>query len=88
MTQLKNAYSNIIMDLDEEESRLDIPRRLIENMLSVEIGAAKPSTLDRHIRIMVDLGYLKLAASGFGPASMRYDLVAKKVKSVRANMEK
>lgn len=88
MTQLKNAYSNIIMDLDEEESRLDIPRRLIENMLSVEIGAAKPSTLDRHIRIMVDLGYLKLAASGFGPGSMRYDLVAKKVKSVRANMEK
>ena len=88
MTQLKNAYSNIIMDLDEEESRLDIPRRLIENMLSVEIGAAKPATLDRHIRIMVDLGYLKLAASGFGPESMRYDLVAKKVKSVRANMEK
>ena len=88
MTQLKNAYNGIILDLDAEESRLDIPRRLIENMLSVEIGAAKPSTLDRHIRIMVDLGYLKLAASGFGPESMRYDLVAKKVKSVRANMEK
>ena len=88
MTQLKNAYSNIIMDLDEEKQRLDIPRRLIENMLSVEIGAAKPATLDRHIRIMVDLGYLKLAASGFGPESMRYDLVAKKVVSVRANLEK
>ena len=88
MTQLKNAYSNIIMDLDEERQWVDIPRRLIENMLSVEIGAAKPSTLARHIRIMVDLGYLKLAASGFGPESMRYDLVAKKVKSVRANMEK
>lgn len=88
MTQLRNAYSAIILDLDEEKHRVDIPRRLIENMLSVEIGAAKPSTLDRHIRIMVDLGYLKLAASGFGPASMKYDLVARKVRSVRANLEK
>ena len=88
MTQLRNAYSAIILDLDSEGEKIDIPRRLIENMLSVEIGAAKPATLDRHIRIMVDLGYLKLAASGYGPESMRYDLVAKKVKSVRANMEK
>ena len=88
MTQIKNAYCNIIFDLDSEDHRIDIPRRLIENMLSVEIGAAKPETLDRHIRIMVDLGYLKLAFSGYGPESMRYDLVAKKVKSIKANMEK
>ena len=88
MTQLKNAYCNIIMDLDEEKRRVDISRRLIGNMLSVEIGAAKPATIDRHILIMVDLGFLKLAASGFGPESMRYDLVASKVKSVRANLEK
>jgi len=88
MTQLRNAYSAIILDLDAEGHKVDIPRRLVENMLCVEIGAAKPSTLDRHIRIMVDLGYLKLAAHGFGPESMRYDLIAKKVRSVRANLEK
>lgn len=88
MSQLKNAYNAIILDLWDEDHKLDIPRRLIENMLAVEIGAAKPATLERHIRIMLDLGYLSLAAHGYGPESMRYDLVAKKVKSVRANMAK
>ena len=88
MTQLKNAYCNIIMDLDEEESRLDISRELIENMLSVEIGAAKPTTMDRHIKIMVGLGYIKLASHATLTQPAKYDLVASKVKSVRANLEK
>ena len=88
MSQLRNAYNAIVLDLWAENQRIDISRRLIENMLAVEIGAAKPATLERHIRIMTDLGYLKLASHGFGPESMRYDLVAKKVKSVMANLEK
>ena len=88
MTQLKNAYNGIILDLDEEERRMDIPLRLIENMLSVEIGAAKPATLARHVRIMVDLGYIKLVTHATLSQPAKYDLVASKVKSVRANMEK
>ena len=86
MSQLRNAYNAIVLDLWDEDRKIDIPRRLIENMLSVEIGAAKPATLKRHIKIMSDLGYLTETNVGYGVYT--YDLVAKKVRSVRANMEK
>ncbi len=88
MTQIQNAYCSTILTLDDNDKRVDIPRRIIENLLTVHIGATKPATLGRHIRIMTDLGYLKLTAHGFGPDSMRYDLVASKVKEARANLEK
>ena len=86
MTQLKNAYNGIILDLDTEGQRVDIPQKAIEDMLFLEIGASKPETLRRNINLMVQFGYLTVAHRGYG--SMTYDLVAKKVKSVRANMEK
>ena len=86
MTQLRNAYSAIILDLDTEGQRLDIPQKLLEDMLFLEVGASKPETLRRNINLMVKFGYLMIASRGYG--SMTYDLVASKVKSVRANMEK
>ena len=86
MTQLRNAYSAIILDLDTEGQRLDIPQKLLEDMLFLEVGASKPETLRRNINLMVKFGYLTIASRGYG--SMTYDLVASKVKSVRANLEK
>ena len=86
MTQLRNAYSAIILDLDTEGQRVDIPQKLLEDMLFLEVGASKPETLRRNINLMVKFGYLTVAHRGYG--SMTYDLVASKVKSVRANMEK
>lgn len=83
MTQIQNAYCSAILTLDESEKRVDIPRRVIENLLTVHLGATKPATLDRHVRLMVDLGYLNLTAHGFGPDSMRYDLVAAKVREAK-----
>jgi len=86
MSQLRNAYNAIVLDLWDEDRKIDIPRRLIENMLAVEIGASKPETLKRNLRLMVDLGYLTVTNAGYGVYT--YDLVAKKVKVVRANLEK
>lgn len=85
MTQLRNAYNAIVMDLDDENQRVDIPQKLIEDMLFLEIGASKPETLKRNLRLMVAFGYLTVANRGYGAST--YDLVAKKVKSVRANLK-
>ena len=86
MTQLRNTYCNIIVDLDTEGQRLGIPQKMLEDMLFEELGASKVDTLRRNIDLMVRFGYLTIATIGYG--STTYDLVAKKVKSVRANMEK
>ena len=86
MTQLRNAYNSIVLDLDAENQRVDISQKLLEDMLFLEIGASKPETLKRNIRLMVAFGYLTANNLGYGVHT--YDLVAKKVKSVRANMEK
>lgn len=83
MTLIKNAYESVVLTLAEDETRIDIPRRTIENLLSVEIGAIKPGTLDRHVILMCDLGYIRLSARGYGASSMKYDLVYDKVLAIK-----
>ena len=83
MTMIKRAYENVVLTLDEDERRLAIPRGMIEDLLSVELGAIKPGTLDRHVSLMCRLGYIVLVERGYGPASLKYDLVAKKVQAIK-----
>ena len=82
-TLIKRAYDNIILTLADDDMYVDIPRRVIESLLAVEMGAIKPDTLERHISLMCDLGYLKLTSRGFGRASLKYDLVGKKLETMR-----
>jgi len=79
VSQVINAYDTIVQALYKNEKRLDIPRRLLGNMLTVEMGITKHNTISRHIDIMVELGYLSVAQRGFGPESMKYDLVYSKI---------
>ena len=83
MTMIKRAYENVVLILDENEQRVGVARGLIEDLLSVEIGAIKPGTLDRHVSLMCRLGYIALVERGYGPASLKYDLVHKKVLAVK-----
>ena len=88
MTLIKNAYESVILTLHDDDKRLDVPRRLIENILAIELGATKPGTLDRNIRIMCDLGYIKLVQRGYGPDSLKYDVVHAKVLAIKKQRKK
>ena len=83
MTLIKNAYESVVLTLDDDDMRIDIPRRTIENLLSVEIGAIKPGTLERHVTLMCDLGYIVLSSRGYGRNSLKYDIVYDKVLAIR-----
>ena len=79
--QLTNAYDNVVLMLEEARRRLDIPRRDIERLLTIELGVSKPETFRRNLMIMVDLGYLKYSGAG-------YDLVAVKIREIKRRKAK
>ena len=88
MTLIENACNNIIVTLDEQDMRYDVPRALLADLLTVELGAARPDTIDRHIQIMLNLKYIRVASRGWGPNSLKYDIMTEKLRKVKALMEK
>jgi len=77
MTQVINAYDNIILALAKSGKYVDIRLYEIENQLNEYLGIVKPRVWQVHIQRMIDLGYIKRSDG-------RYDLVGRKLKLVRA----
>lgn len=63
--------------------KIDISRRELEGALLIHIGASKPDTVVRHIRMMQTCGYIRLAKEGGVATNARYDLVGKKLREIR-----
>ena len=82
MTQIMNAYNNVVLALVKSRKYVDIPLWELENHLCEFLGVSRQKVAIVHVDRMVRFGYLKLAKSGF-PDQRRYDLVGKKVKELK-----
>ncbi len=76
---LAQVYGSVIETFAASKKRLNISRQEIEDVLAVQLGITREETLDRHISLMVRLGYLKVAEKGLTKYSTKYDIVAEKV---------
>jgi hypothetical protein len=76
MTQVINAYDNIVLALAKSRKYVNIRPYELENQLIQFLGIVKPRTWQVHIQRMMDLGYIKKDDGG-------YDLVGSKLKKIR-----
>lgn len=60
-----------------------IRQKEIEDKLTVHLGATQPSTLRRHLGLMVRLGYLKEMSPANMYSGATFDLVGRKVMELR-----
>ena len=85
-TKITTAYGNIVCALAEAGKRIGIAQQDIEDLLTVELGISQEDTMQKHVRLLVRLGYLKVAQRGLGKQGMRYDLVGAKVDAARRQL--
>ena len=72
--------------LAEAGKRIGIAQRDIEDLLTVELGISQEETMQKHVHLLVRLGYLKVAQRGLGKEGMRYDLVGSKVEAAHRQL--
>lgn len=70
--------------LTSSGERTEIKQRDIENLLMSGMGATQPTTLRRHLEVMVRLGYLKKIGGDSAYSSAEYDIVGAKIKEIEA----
>ncbi len=76
---LAQVYGSVIETFAASRKRMNITRQEIEDVLAVQLGITREETLDRHISLMVRLGYLTVAEKGLTKYSTKYDIVAEKI---------
>ena len=62
---------------------MNVRQQDIEDLLTVELGISQEETMQKHIHLLVRLGYLKVAQRGLGKEGMLYDVVGKKIEEAR-----
>lgn len=87
-TTTTKIYDSIVRLLTSSGERTGIKQRGIENLLMSGLGATQPSTLRRHLEVMVRLGYLKKIGGDSAYSNAEYDIVGAKVKEIAAAIVK
>jgi hypothetical protein len=81
MTQIINAYNNVVLALAGSKTYVDIPLWKIQNHLTEHLGVTKERVALVHVHRMIELGYLKEVKGGF-PEQREYDLIGKKLHQI------
>ena len=77
-----DVYDEIVSVLAAAGLKTDVTKWRIERGLIELLGATQQATLNRHLQIMVRLGYIKGSRGGTAYLNPEYDLVGAKVREI------